>query len=430
MTYHNAIKYILSSPQKNGEADSFERVRLICERLGSPERRLKYIRFAGSNGKTVCQTMLESVLHEDGIKVGSLLMPVCAEPRENVRIGRAPISMDDTVKYVKTIAEAVNALRSEAEASTETGAKRTDLTPTKNEMIFLVALLAFKDAGCDICLIECEHDAQDPTKMLAPPFSAIICGAIPAENTREAHKIRSYLVSGISEVVSAPQGPDTYKIISSACARVNCRLSVPTRSMLKIERMTLGGSEFTYRGEKYSLSLCGRFQINNATTVIEAVRMLNRSGASISPETLRRGLSRVNIKSKFETLSILPTIISDSTHKVEAVGAMCETLADFMTQTGEKMKLCIPADLPLINAYLDRLTSLGYEVDELIVPHFEKTAPELQISFGGKITLLSSAKACAKYVVSASREGGFTLLTAPIDVGGKLRDEIIRILQF
>ena len=100
MTYHNAIKYILSSPQKNGAADSFERVRLICERLGSPERRLKYVRFAGSNGKTVCQTMLESVLHEHGIKVGSLLMPVCAEPRENVRIGRAPISMDDPILVV------------------------------------------------------------------------------------------------------------------------------------------------------------------------------------------------------------------------------------------------------------------------------------------------------------------------------------------
>jgi dihydrofolate synthase/folylpolyglutamate synthase len=296
MTYHNAIKYILSSPQKNGAADSFERVRLICQRLGSPERRLKYIRFAGSNGKTVCQTMLESVLHEDGIKVGSLLMPVSAEPRENVRIGRTPISMDDTVKYVKMIAEAVNALKSEATADTEkedgTVAKKADLnsghnlTPTKNEMIFLVALLAFRDSGCDVCLIECDHNAQDPTKMLAPPFSAVICGAIPAENTREAHKIRSYLVSGIGEVVSAPQDPDTYKIISSACARVNCRLSVPTRSMLKIERMTLGGSEFVYRNEKYSLSLCGRFQINNATTVIEAVRMLNRSGTNISADTV------------------------------------------------------------------------------------------------------------------------------------------------
>ena len=437
MTYHNAIKYILTSPQRNGAsgtgADSFERVRLICARLGSPEKRLKYIRFAGSNGKTVCQTMLESVLHAAGIKVGSLLMPVSAEPRENVRIGRVPLAMEEVVRYVSAIVAAVNELKSEeTEKDESSNGKKTDLdlTPTKNEMIFLVALLAFRDADCDICLIECEHNSADPTKMLAPPYAAIICGAIPAENTREANKIRSYLLGGMTEVVSAPQDPDTYKIISSACARVNCRLSVPTRSMLSIERMTLGGSEFVYRGERYSLSLPGRFQINNATTVIEAVRMLNRSGADISADALRRGLAGVSIKSKFEALSVLPTIISDSTHKTEAVEAMCETLADFKVQTGNVMKLCIPADAQLIKAYLEKLASLGYEVTELIIPYFEKNAPAPSIDFDGKITVCQTAKACAKHVVSASREGGFTLLTAPITVGEKLRDEIIKILQF
>ena len=205
MTYHNAIKYILTSPQRNGAsgtgADSFERVRLICARLGSPEKRVKYIRFAGSNGKTVCQTMLESVLHAAGIKVGSLLMPVSAEPRENVRIGRVPLAMEDVVRYVSAIVAAVNELKSEeTEKDESSNGKKTDLdlTPTKNEMIFLVALLAFRDADCDICLIECEHNSADPTKMLAPPYAAIICGAIPAENTREANKIRAYVAAKLA----------------------------------------------------------------------------------------------------------------------------------------------------------------------------------------------------------------------------------------
>ena len=66
MTYHNAVKYLTTAPTKTGVNESLERTKLLCKRLGSPEKKLKYIRFAGSNGKTVCQTMLTSVLFESG----------------------------------------------------------------------------------------------------------------------------------------------------------------------------------------------------------------------------------------------------------------------------------------------------------------------------------------------------------------------------
>ena len=448
MTYHNAVKYITTAPTKAGVAESLERVGLLAERLGSPHKRLRYIRFAGSNGKTVCQTMLSSILHESGLCVGSLLMPARIEPRQNIFIGKDPISMDNIVKYVSLISNVVTELRAEL-ATLTTGDKseadvsgneksifpasilscKTAITPTKNELIFLVALLAMRDAGCDICLIECDHNGVDPTKILAPPETTVICGTIPEENTKETLRIRSYIVNGISEVISAPQDSETYKIISSACAKVNCRLSVPTRSMLEITKLNLGGSEFIYREEKYRLGLCGRFQIHNATTVIETVRSLNRSGMNISYDAVRKGLSSISINSKFEAISVLPTIIVDSTHKTEAVGTMCATICDFKEQLGKDIKLCISPDAPLISEYILTLSSLGFNVTELIVPLLYKTAlPEIEASC--PITVLSTPKATAKKIVSSAREDCSVLVTAPDVLADKIRTEILRILDF
>lgn len=442
MTYHNAVKYILTAPTKNGAAESFERINLLSARLGSPHRHIKYVRFGGSNGKTVCQTMLSRILSESNIKVGSLLMPAYDDPRENILVCDTPLSMQDTVRYVSRIAEAVNALKDETESfKTDDSIVETDIPeaiisgkisiePTKNEIIFLMALLAFNDANCSICLIECDHNGADPTKMLDPPFSTVICGTIPGEHTKETYRIRSYLEKGISEVISAPQNGETYKIISAACARINCRLSVPTRSQLEITRLSLGGSEFSYRGEKYTLGLCGRFQIHNATTVIETVRMLERAGFKIDGAAIRRALSSVSVRSKFETLSVFPTIIADSTHKSEAVDTMSDTLVDFKAQTTDKLCLCISPDGELIAEYAKSLRTHGYELKEIIVATDKEDFDTTGMDIGADVTVIPSFRDAAKRVVSAAKESGFVLITGDSKTANAVRKEVLRILEF
>jgi len=380
--------------------------------------------------------MLSRILTENGVKVGSLLMPAGDDPRENIRICTEPLSMPDVVKYVSRIAETINKLHTEIENASDSAdipeairTKKINIAPTKNELVFLVALLAFSEAGCNICLIECDHNGNDPTKMLEPPFSSVICGTIPGENTKETHRIRSYLRNGILEVVSAPQNAETYKIISAACARINCRLSVPTRSSLEIKRLSLGGSEFVYRGESYTLGLCGRFQVHNATTVLEAVRMLERSGFRIDPKATKRALASTSVKTKFETISIFPTIIADSTHRSEAVDTMCRTLADFKEQTGEKLTLCISPDPELINEYVRQLNSNGYSLLEIVITADAQFDPS-SINADVPVTVLPTHKATAKKAISAAKECGFVLITGETDTAQKIRREVLKTLEF
>ena len=59
MTYLNAKKYIFSLPA-NEPCDE-KRLSVLIEKCGLQTRRIKYVRLAGSNGKTVCAEMLMSV---------------------------------------------------------------------------------------------------------------------------------------------------------------------------------------------------------------------------------------------------------------------------------------------------------------------------------------------------------------------------------
>ena len=62
MTHHNAIKFIKNAPNITPKDESAaERIHMLCAALGNPQKKIKYIRLAGSNGKTVCARMCAAV---------------------------------------------------------------------------------------------------------------------------------------------------------------------------------------------------------------------------------------------------------------------------------------------------------------------------------------------------------------------------------
>ena len=361
MTYLNAKKYMISAPYSNGKGHS--NILELLDSLGSPQRRMKYLRLAGSNGKTVCAEMLTSVLIKGGYTVGCLRMPLREEPTDNVCIGNKCLSMDQFAQYTSAIKRLSAGL---------------DFIPTQSELLLSVALIAFKDAGCDICIIESDHFGEDPSRFLPPPFAAVICGTIPSDDTEQITRIRSYICRGIEEIVSAPQNSEAYSIISDTCYSVNCRLTLPTRNAISIDKLTFRGSEFHYKNVKYTLSLSGRFQISNAVLVIETLEMLARKGFSISVDNINAGLSNLRIPAKFETVSLFPLIIVDSTHTPVAIETVCDSLSDFKAQTGTNVRLCLPSG-KIIPDYVDALERRGYTIESIYTPASDGIASDSRI---------------------------------------------------
>ncbi len=424
MTYHNAIKFIKNAPNITPkDTSASERILRLCKELGNPQKRIKYLRLAGSNGKTVCARMIISILNEAKIQNGCLSMPIHSEIRDNVRINGEPITMDETVGYVEEICKAVARINEEAAEGEDIKVFR----PTAHEILLCVALLAFVAHGCTLCIIESDHNGEDPSRFLHSPFAAVICGRIPSGERQEILKIRSYICRGIREIISAPQNQDAYKVISETCVAANCRLSQPTRNKFKIMNMNLRGTTFLYKDREYSLRICGKFQTANALVAIESAEMLTRCGYKIAAETIQAGLAKVQAPCKFEILSISPTIIADSTHTGIAIGAVCDSLADFKQFTGTNVRLCLPEG-ELIPQYIEALEERGYTIEKIsaLIDPSEEEKREYSLP----VTLSKTAKATAKDALAALPKDHILLISGPSNFTMKLKYELLGILGF
>ena len=399
------------------------RILTLCNALGNPQKKIRYIRLAGNNGKTVCARMLISILNKAGIVNGCLSMPIYEDIRDNVRINGEPISMAKTVEYVSAIKDAVYAINEES------GNEGEVFMPTAHEILLCMSLLAFVDHKCALCMIESDQASEDPSRFLPSPFAAVICGSMPSEDKdkKDIFKIRSYICRGIREIVCAPQNTEAYKMIADTCYTVNCRLTLAVKNNVHVTRLTLGRTDFSYKENDYSLHVCGQFQTINAAVAIESADMLTRCGYVISKENIKDGLWAFTAPCKFEILSVSPTIIADSTHTPIAIEAVCDSLADFKDMTGTRIRLCLPeGELPPM--FAQALESRGYTVEKLslLATDSDEEVAELTIP----TNVLPSAKSAAKDALAELDTGSILLISGPSNFTRAMRHQMLAILGF
>lgn len=429
MTYHNAIKFIQSAPSHCEEEKPHERIRALMSELGDPQRKLRYVRLAGSNGKTLCGGMVTAVLRETALRTGLLAMPVRDDVRKNILIDGTPLSMEDIVRYTEHISAAilrVRAKRASEAAEAEEPTAPAPFVPTSSEILLAVALLAFADQGCALCFIESDHESSDPSRFLPAPLAAVVCGTIPHGDRAAISRIRSYITRGVQEIVCAPQSPEAHRILSDTCAAVNCRLTLPKSSSIHVERLSLRRTEFIYRDIRYTVNLCGRFQVINAVIALETLHMLVRHGYPISEEAIARGLSSLSIHGKFELLSAMPCIIVDSTHTPEAIETVCDAMTEFRSATGNTVRLCLPNGA-LPRHYLTALASRGYTVEQMVLLG---DSPDESDALPCPVTTCKTVKATAKAALADLSPNGFLLVSGTHGFAEQIRYEMLQILGF
>ena len=424
MTYHNAIKYIKNAPNvtpKNSSAR--ERIESLFKALGDPQKKIKYIRLAGSNGKSVCAHMMTSVLNSANILSGCLTMPLLSDLRENIKIGGVPLSIDDTVYFTEKVSRAVAAINENIKANSPD--TKAIFAPTSHEIMLCIAMLAFCEKSCRLVLIESDHSTEDPSRFLSTPLSTIICGAIPSDDNEEIAKIRSYIQRGITEIISVPQNPDAFAVIAKTCHNANCRLTISMPTNAKISSLNLRGTIFTYKGNEYKLKICGRFQVTNAILAIESSKMLIRNKFKITNQNIIDGLSSTSLPSKFEIISISPTIIIDSTHTPIAIEMVSDSMAELKSFTGNKVRLCL-TDEELCPQYTDALLQRGYEIESII----SLPSPDEDVAHDTAISICKTPKLAAKKVLTDISDDLILLVSGRSDLAEKIRYEMLSIMGF
>ena len=111
-----------------------DQTRALFRAAGSPERDLKFIHVAGSNGKGSVCAMIESGLRAAGFRTGFYSSPHLVSPCERFRINGRPVTEDGLSSVRDTVLSAVAEL------------ERNGMKATYFEVTTLIAALLFARA--------------------------------------------------------------------------------------------------------------------------------------------------------------------------------------------------------------------------------------------------------------------------------------------
>ena len=137
MNANEAIAYIHSVCWK-GSIPGLGRTQELLRRMGNPEKELKFVHIAGTNGKGSTAAMTASILRKAGYRTGLYTSPYIYRFHERMQVDGQEISDEDLAaitEYVKPLADTM------AES------------PTEFELVSCIAFEYFKRMQCDIGLL-------------------------------------------------------------------------------------------------------------------------------------------------------------------------------------------------------------------------------------------------------------------------------------
>ncbi|MDD3346360.1 folylpolyglutamate synthase/dihydrofolate synthase family protein [Oscillibacter sp.] len=318
MTGTEAIAYIHSCNWQK-HAPGLGRIRALLHALGDPQAGMKFVHVAGTNGKGSTCALLASMLQEAPYRVGLNTSPYLVTFHERIQVDGVMISDEALARLTERV-------RPAAEAMAE--------HPTEFELITAIALLYFKECGCDIVVLEVGlGGALDASNVIDVPEVAVLTAMgmdhmeLLGPTLTDIAEAKAGIIKHGGKVVSYGGCPEADAVFQTVCRERGAALRAVDFSRLRQRRLDLTGSAFDFAPyEGLEIPLAGTYQMKNASTAITAIEVLREKGWIIPEEAVRRGLAAVSWPGRFELLRREPTVLLDGAHNAHGMTAAAESL--------------------------------------------------------------------------------------------------------
>lgn len=321
MTYEQALEFIHSRPHLNSRKGLF-RMEALMEKLGNPEKRLRFVHIAGSNGKGSTASMCESVLRAAGLRTGLFLSPFVFDFRERMQINACLPEKQLLADTLESIQPALAEMKAQGMECSEF------------ETVTALALTLFVRCKVDIVVLEVGIGGLlDSTNIIPPPLCAAIT-AISLEHTELlgdtipaiAEQKCGIIKPGCRAAGYCTLPPEAEAVLRETCDRLAVPLTVADRGRLCVLEQDDTGSRFRYDGREYRINLPGEYQIQNALTVLSIVEQLRLEGLPLPEAAVREGLEQAAILGRLQVVRREPLCILDGAHNPGKLAALCRSL--------------------------------------------------------------------------------------------------------
>ena len=322
MNLNEALSYIHGLYRK-GSVPGLHRMREMMEKMGNPQKKLKFIHIAGTNGKGSTAAMTASILTKAGYKTGLFTSPFIYRFHERMQICGEQISDEDVVamvEYTKGFAETME-----------------DIT-TEFEFVTCMAMEYFARQQCDIVVLEVGMGGLiDATNIIDTPEVAVVTN-IGLDHTDflgdtlekiAANKAGIFKEGGHAVVYRGTPGVEA--VYEQICAEKNISLRKADFDSIQLISHGLEGQIFSCGSRKeLVLPLLGDHQLHNASVVLSIADTLVDLGWNITEAHIRDGIRDVSWPGRFDIVARDPLFIIDGGHNPQCIDALVKNIADYL----------------------------------------------------------------------------------------------------
>jgi len=323
-----AVQDYLFGLKAGGVKFGVDRMKVLSQRLGHPERAVPCAHIAGTNGKGSVSAMLESILRRAGQRTGLYTSPHLVRLGERVQVDRVMLSEAEIIAFVRELQPVAEAIAREGEPGDG---------PTFFEFMTAMAFLQFARRKCGVSVIEVGLGGRlDATNVVEPEVSVITSigmdhcemlgntlGAIAGEKAGVIKDGRPVVVGRVP--------PEAEAVIRSIAASRGARV-VSVRE------------EFGEDISRYPrTNLEGDYQRWNAATATLAAGLMP-AGLGVSSRTIDSGLASVDWPGRWQRLVLGGRLtFLDSSHNPEGAGVLDSNLASLRAETGRPIVAIVGA---------------------------------------------------------------------------------------
>lgn len=309
----NVIQLIEGRKNRGYGLDHF---RSYMKTLNDPQKQIKTIHVAGTNGKGSTTNDIRSVLQEAGYQVGSFTSPYMITHYDRIRINNQDIPKASFLSIVNQHYDAW---------------MEWDLSMFEIDMC--IACLWFLEKKIDFAVFEVGLGGRkDSTNIIEPLVSVITnIGMDHMELLGNTYAKIAYEKAGIiklnTDIITA-EDKEECLVVFQECAKNHtskCITIKPVDNIQKKEHIMFDYGDL----KQVVLGSDARYQCKNAALAIETLLYLKDQGSvKLSEEQLRQGLQKAIWIGRFEVISKEPYMILDGAHNVDGIMALCDSIKD------------------------------------------------------------------------------------------------------
>lgn len=341
MRLEEAIEYINSktwSQWRLGLGRTYE----LLSKVGDPQKQLKFVHVAGTNGKGSTCAMLESILRTAGYRTGMYPSPYIEEFTERIQVNGIPITEDALCELTEVVKEAAETMEDH---------------PSQFEIITAIGMLYFARMKCDIVVLEVGLGGMyDSTNVIDDPEVCVITNIgydhteYLGETLAEITSAKAGIIKPGADVVAYPNVPEVMDVISGVCEEKGCKLTVADFDRIKILGANLTAQHLNWFSKSEGgsgtendkeadcldlyLPLIGEYQVRNAAVVLTATEVLRERGWKITDESIILGMAAVEWPARFEVLGTEPVFILDGGHNLQCAEAVAKSIRKYLPEGG------------------------------------------------------------------------------------------------